>query len=140
MSGVDASIVAAIIGAAATIGAEALGRVPARGRRSRMREELELLKLFDEVDDGSKAMDEVRRELVGALCEDVRRRRDEGVLALVSRNHPFLLFFSVWLVSYLSLGGAVDGEHVLSVCLLCVACCLLDVAGHAYQVIARGRD
>ena len=102
-----------------------------------MREDLELLRLLGEVDDGSDEMAGVRRELTLAIREDARRRRDEGILSFVSEEHPFLLFFAVWLVSYLSLGGSVEGERLLTVCLLCCACCLLDIAGHAYQAISR---
>ena len=107
-----------------------------------MHDDLELLKMFNEVDDGSDEMAEVGRELVSAICEDIRSRREPSTLELVGSRHPFMFFFSVWVVAYISLGGALEGERFLTVAMLCCACCLLDIAGHLYRIAdasAKGR-
>lgn len=133
----EPEVVSWLVGAAATIGVEALRRAPRGGWRAPVHDGLELLRMFKEVDDGSDEMAEFGRELARAVCEDVRARREPGMLALVGANHPFLLFFAVWTVAYLSLGGTVDEEHVLTIALLCCACSLLDIVGHIYQAIER---
>ena len=142
---VDPGVLSAVITAAGTIAVAAIGRLPFDGGGGAVREEIEIVRLLADIDDGSEEMRDLRAEVVRDVLEESRSRREArearsaaSVLSVASL-YPFLTFFACWLVVYIAVGGTFgDGRAPLAV-LLCCACTLLDVAAHLLSTLSAVR-